>query len=50
MSHPPIPELSGHMTPTHNVVAIAASTAEPPFFKISAPTLEHSAESEDTTP
>ena len=40
---PPIPVECMLMTPTHNVVAMAASTAEPPFLRMFRPTLEHSA-------
>jgi hypothetical protein len=40
-THPPIPELSGQTTPMHKVVAMAASTAEPPFFRIFSPMIEH---------
>ena len=40
---PPIPVECMLMTPTHRVVAMAASTAEPPFLRMFRPTLEHSA-------
>lgn len=45
---PPIPVECMLMTPTQSVVATAASTADPPFFRIFLPTLEHSALSEAT--
>ena len=37
-----MPLNSGSTTPSHSIVAIAASTAVPPSFKIETPTLEHS--------
>ena len=41
---PPIPAECGFTTPTHRAVAIAASTACPPFFsRMSAPIFEHAA-------
>lgn len=45
---PPIPVECMLMTPTQSVLATAASTADPPFFRIFFPTLEHSALSEAT--
>jgi hypothetical protein len=38
---PPIPELKGRTTPRQKVVAIAASTAFPPFWSIDLPTALH---------
>ena len=39
---PPIPVECMLMTPTQRVVAMAASTAEPPFLRMLRPALEHS--------
>ena len=47
-TYPPNPELSGFMTPTHNILPIAASTAEPPFLIKSNPTSAHSFTSDTT--
>ena len=47
-TYPPNPELSGFMTPTHNILPIAASTAEPPFLIKSNPTSAHSFTSDAT--
>ena len=47
-TYPPNPELSGFMTPTHNMLPIAASTAEPPFLIKSNPTSAHSFTSDTT--
>jgi len=45
---PPIPDECMFMTPRQNMAAIAASTAEPPFLRISFPISEHFFESVTT--
>ena len=47
---PPILPAVGQVTAIANAVAIAASTALPPFFSISMPAADAIAEDEDTTP
>ena len=49
-SYPPIPDDSACTTPVHNILVIAASTAEPPFSNICPPIDEHIEESAVTAP
>ena len=49
-SYPPIPDDSACTIPVHNILVIAASTAEPPFSNIFPPIDEHTEESAATAP